>query len=149
MNTEWRGIGEWRHFRDMPKRSDPKTGEWDVVEAAGTAERAEVDAPTASETADRQPPTDDADPPHFDLEHKLRDLGAAIMVTTEVLAATMDLGRVAGDALQTVNVEIPIRDNSIAQLVGHRKEQEVNYVIDKESEDRKRMNSGEGRETVS
>jgi hypothetical protein len=50
-----------------------------------TAEHIDGGAPTASEVVDRHRR---CRPPHFDLAHKLHNLAAGIVVTTEILALT-------------------------------------------------------------
>jgi hypothetical protein len=59
----------------------------------------------------------------------------------------MSLGRVAGNALQAANVNVPIHDEFITEMVEHRKDQERDYVIELDFASRKRMSSDEGRET--
>lgn len=83
--------------------------------------------------------------PNFGAGHAIHNLAVGTAVGVEIFGATMNLGRVAGNALQAVNVDIPLRDHSIAEMVEHRKEQERDYVIGQGIEAR-RFNSREGQE---
>lgn len=86
--------------------------------------------------------------PHFDLGSAVHDLLAGTAVSVETVAAVASFGRLAGDAAHAVNVNFPIRDHSVAEMVEHRKDQEADYVIKKDTEDQDRMNSGEGETTA-
>ncbi|MDZ5446899.1 hypothetical protein U2F26_29930 [Micromonospora sp. 4G57] len=88
-----------------------------------------------------------AELPHFGVGHAIHNLAVDTAIGMEIVGATMSLGRVAGDALQAASVDFPIRDQSITEMVEHRKDQERDYVIEQDFESKKRMNSGEGLET--
>lgn len=86
--------------------------------------------------------------PHFDLGSTVHGLLAGTAVSVQVLAATANFDRLVGDAAQAVNVNLPGRDHSVTEMVKHRREQEADYVVMKDAEDKARMNSGEGWETT-
>lgn len=88
-----------------------------------------------------------AELPKFGVGNAIHNLAVGTAVSVEILGATMNLGRVAGNALQAANVNIPLRDHSITEMVEHRQDQERDFVINQDFESKKRMNSGEGRET--
>ena len=88
-----------------------------------------------------------AELPHFGVGHAIHNVAVGTAVGVEIFGATMSLGRVAGNALQAANVNFPIRDESITEMVEHRKDQERDYVIEQDFESKKRMSSGEGRES--
>lgn len=79
--------------------------------------------------------------------HAIHSLVVGAAVTVEIVGATINLGRTAGNALQAANLNIPLRDHSVTEMVEHRQEQERDYVIEQDFESKKRMSSGEGQET--
>ena len=85
--------------------------------------------------------------PQFGVGHAIHNIAAGTVVGVEIFGATMDLGRVAGNALQAVNVSTPLRDHTVTEMVEHRQEQERQHVIERDFESRKRTSSGEGKET--
>lgn len=89
-----------------------------------------------------------AELPHFGVGSAIHSLAVGTAVGVEIFGATMSLGRVAGNALQVANVNFPIHDESISEMVEHRKDQERAYVIEQEFEAKKRMSSDEGREST-
>lgn len=84
----------------------------------------------------------------FGVGQAMRSLAAGTVAAVEIFGASMNLGRVAGDALQAANVNFPIRDKTISEAVEHQREQEVDYVIKNDPDAEKRMNSGDGREST-
>ena len=85
--------------------------------------------------------------PHLGVGQATRSFAAGIVGAVEIVGASMNVGRVAGNALQAANVNFPIRDTTISEAVEHQREQEVDYVIKKDLEAKKRMNSGDGPES--
>ncbi len=90
-----------------------------------------------------------AELPHFGVGQALHNLAVSTAVTVEVIGATISVGRVVGNALHTANVNLPLQDESITEMVEHRDDQERSYVIEQDFESRKRTSSGEGRESLS
>lgn len=81
--------------------------------------------------------------PKFGVGHAIHNLAVGTAVGAEILGATVNLGRMTGDALQAANVNVPLRDHSITEMVEHRREQERDYVNEQDFESKKRMSSGE------
>ena len=89
-----------------------------------------------------------AELPHFGVGHAIHNLAVGTAVGVEISGATISVGRVAGNALHAANVNFPLHDESITEMVEHRNDQERNYVIEQDFESKKRMSSGEGREST-
>lgn len=86
--------------------------------------------------------------PHMDVGHAVHNLAVGTAVGLEIFGATMNLGRVAGNALQAGGIDTPLRDQSISEMVEHDKEEQQHYVIEQNAEREKRVRSGEDRETT-
>jgi hypothetical protein len=86
-----------------------------------------------------------AELPKFGVGHAIHNAAVGTVVGIEIFDATMNLGRMTGDALHAANVNMPLRDNSITDMVEHRQDQERDYVA-QDFESKKRMSSGEGQE---
>lgn len=89
-----------------------------------------------------------AELPHFDLGHAVHNGLGGIVVGVEIMGATMNLGRVTGNALAAFDVNTPVRDHSISEMVEHQDESAAQYVVNLQHEAEKRSNSGEGKETI-
>jgi hypothetical protein len=87
-----------------------------------------------------------AELPKFGVGHTIHNLAVGAAVSAEIINATMNLGRMTGDTLQAAGVEVPLRDQSIAEMVEHRQEQDQGYVVEQAAGLRKKMSSGEGQE---
>jgi len=85
--------------------------------------------------------------PKFGLSHAIHNAAVGTAVGVEMFGATMNLGRITGDTLQAANLNTPLRDHSITEMVEHREEQERDYVVEQDFESKRRMSSEEGRET--
>lgn len=89
-----------------------------------------------------------AELPHFDLGHSVHNVLGGIVVGAEIVGATMNLGRVTGNALAAFDVNTPVRDKSISEMVEHQDESAAHYVVNLQHEAEKRSNSGDGKETI-
>lgn len=87
-----------------------------------------------------------AELPKFGVGHAVHNMAAGTVVGVEIFGATMDLGRLAGNALQAANITIPLRDVTITEMVGHREDQERDHVIKQDFESTKRLSLDNGTE---
>ncbi len=86
--------------------------------------------------------------PHVDVGHAVHNLAVGTAVGVEIFGASMNLGRVAANAATVFGVELPVRDQSVSEMVEHQNEQAADYVIHKSQEVEKHLDSGDGTETI-
>ena len=78
----------------------------------------------------------------------LRNKAAEIAVTVKVVGLTTNFGPVVGDAGAAINVNLPARDHSIAEMAERQTQQEIDYVGEQAVDGAERARSDHGTETV-
>ena len=78
----------------------------------------------------------------------LHNTVVGLAVSGEIVGASLNLGRVAGNTLHAFNVNVPIGDATTAEMVEHDRDQEVEYKFSRDFEEQKRLNSGQDEEAT-
>ena len=78
----------------------------------------------------------------------LRNKAAEIAVTAKLIGLATNIGPVVGDAGAAVNVNLPLRDDSIIEMAERQTQQQIDYIGEQAAEGAERARSDHGAETA-